>query len=703
MLKVPTVSVSERSCQSLWFDKTMQPSNGAKRINLSSRLCFLRLFLLTLLLSVLSSLSFAQDGGLEVTKFPEAVLADGLSNVTISIKVFDKSGRIVRDGTEVIVETTLGTFQESVLRTQNGLVTATFTAGQISGTARVTVSVLSLRTTQVIEIPLLKDRESLRASRVFIEVTAPVRVTYAPETRMLQASGPGKQVQLRVKDITILAEELQYSVLDWTVIAKKVTVKSEILNQDFIELKLNLKDLSGIGLTKITERRPRIVAKHPFIDVQFEERERVGLVKIQLGKLEPLRTEINADTFVFEDLELIPTLIYARKATIYPGKEVVFQQATVDIQGTKVLRVPLFRTSTETVRPVISEEFVNVSNNRINVDFPYYLGIRPGGSSLLRLRWGINSGRGVGAGGGMFLDYENGWTLGKEDNQGYFTFGGIGRKDWGLSLRQSLRFGGATNAYFQADFPSNRAINGTASIDTRLSKNVRANFYTNVSRSVKGFKTSSFNQSISIRQNPVRIKNTSFTYSPGVAFNSRQFSSGGFSAFSDGVGLELNLGANPRRIGNGFLNFSARGAQLTGRNVKQGLSSSATLRYDAAFSDQASYGLSYDFADDRFSSAAIGKHRVGATFLYNKGRTSISSFMSKAIGLDRSSLQADLSYGLSGLYRIGATSTLESFRGSRYTDYSVVLAYRVGYREIGLSWSRRTNRIGIEILGSSLR
>ncbi len=681
----------------------MLRSNGTRRSTSSSRLSFVRVLFSTIFLFVLGCFASAQDGALEVTKFPDAILADGISNVTLSIKVYDKTGRFVRDGTEVIVESTLGTFQESVLRTQNGLVTATLTAGQIAGTARVTVSVLSLRTTQVIEIPLLKDRESLRASRVFIEVTAPVRVTYAPETRMLQASGPGQKVQLRVKDITILAEELQYSVLDWTMIGKKVTVKSDSLNQDFIELKLNLKDLTGIGLSKITERRPKIVAKYPFVNVEFVDRERVGLVKITQGIVEPQRSEVNADTFFFEDLELIPTLIYARKATIYPGKEVVFQQATVDIQGAKVLRVPLFRTSTETVRPVISEEFINVSNNQLNVDFPYYLGIRPGGSSLLRLRWGLNSGRGVGAGGGLFLDYENGWTLGREENQGYFTLGGIGRRDWGLSLRQSMRFSGATNAYLQADFPSNRAINGTASVDTRLSKTVRANLYTNVSRSVKGIKSSSFNQSISIRQNPVKIKNSPFTFSPGIVYNTRQFSSAGFSTFSDGVGLEMNLGASPKRIGNGFLNFSARGGQLFGRNVNAGLSSAATLRYDAAFSDQATYGLSYDFSDDRFSSASIGRHRIGVTLNYSKGKTSITTYASRSLGLDRSSLQADLSYGLSGLYRIGATSTFESFRGSRYTDYSVVLAYRVGFREIGLSWSRRTNRIGIEILGSSLR
>jgi hypothetical protein len=303
----------------------------------------------------------------------------------------------------------------------------------------------------------------------------------------------------------------------------------------------------------------------------------------------------------------------------------------------------------------------------------------------------------------LFLDYENGWTLGREENQGYFTLGGIGRRDWGLSLRQSTRFSGATNAYLQADFPSNRAINGTASVDTRLSKTVRANLYTNVSRSVKGIKSSSFNQSISIRQNPVKIKNSPFTFSPGIVYNTRQFSSAGFSTFSDGVGLEMNLGASPKRIGNGFLNFSARGGQLFGRNVNAGLSSAATLRYDAAFSDQATYGLSYDFSDDRFSSASIGRHRIGATLNYSKGKTSITTYASRSLGLDRSSLQADLSYGLSGLYRIGATSTFESFRGSRYTDYSVVLAYRVGFREIGLSWSRRTNRIGIEILGSSLR
>jgi hypothetical protein len=62
-----------------------------------------------------------------------------------------------------------------------------------------------------------------------------------------------------------------------------------------------------------------------------------------------------------------------------------------------------------------------------------------------------------------------------------------------------------------------------------------------------------------------------------------------------------------------------------------------------------------------------------------------------------------MSYRMSPLWRLSSIYTVDRFRGSSFNDYSFVIGYNLGIREIGLSWSNRTRRIGFELLGTSLR
>ena len=66
-------------------------------------------------------------------------------------------------------------------------------------------------------------------------------------------------------------------------------------------------------------------------------------------------------------------------------------------------------------------------------------------------------------------------------------------------------------------------------------------------------------------------------------------------------------------------------------------------------------------------------------------------------------LMADLGFSLSNLWRLSYTYTLDRYVGSTYVDYMVALGYRLGIREIGLTYSNRTKRLGIQILGTGIR
>ena len=75
--------------------------------------------------------------------------------------------------------------------------------------------------------------------------------------------------------------------------------------------------------------------------------------------------------------------------------------------------------------------------------------------------------------------------------------------------------------------------------------------------------------------------------------------------------------------------------------------------------------------------------------------------MTKGLDVDRLSYNLDASYRLNDLMRLSYAYTYERFYGAGYLDYSFVFGYRVGYREIGLTWSHKTKRLGIQVLGAT--
>ncbi|MEA2554128.1 MAG: hypothetical protein QOJ65_2304, partial [Fimbriimonadaceae bacterium] len=115
-----------------------------------------------------------------------------------------------------------------------------------------------------------------------------------------------------------------------------------------------------------------------------------------------------------------------------------------------------------------------------------------------------------------------------------------------------------------------------------------------------------------------------------------------------------------------------------------------------------SMNLNYDYAadDSLASTLAGGKHRLSMEGNYEVGRMSVNLFASKSLDADWSSYYGDLSYQLSGLYRVSAAYTLDKYLADTSLDYNFMLSYRLGVRELGLTWSRKTRRVGLEILGA---
>ncbi len=645
----------------------------------------------------------AQNAAIQLTKYPDAVLADGVSTVTISVQVRNKNGSNVPDGTQVLFETSLGAIRPNLVETKNGFAQATLTSDAIAGTAKVTASVLAFRSTATIEVKFAATKEELIDEQFVTTLSAPNRLTYSPERRIARADGPGQKVHLKGPGFDLYADDLQYDVRSNEVIAKRSRLETEQRVLEFTELRLNVRERTGTGLSQTEVTVPIFIPKAPYFDVLFQTRKRLSPVNLSAGAISPRVDPVAPNEFTFTPIDEDITLVYAKQATIYPQREVQFRMATVDIQGSKVLRgVPLFRVSTQSVRPVLTEEFLRVADNQFNVDFPYYTSLSASASSNFRFRYGTLYSRGFGAAGGMYLDFEQNWSM-KNDQKGYFAFQGIGRKDWGLTARQSLNLWRNASAYLQADLPANRAIVANLNADSRVGRKVRATYNAGFNRNIRGEKYESFDQTMAFRRDPLRIGKSPVSMNFGVVGSTREFKTVDSDLYSQSYGADLQFLLNPQRVGSAYINSSARLSQLWGSNVNRGLTSNFTASLSTPLGRSSNLNLTYDFSDDFFSSETVGKHRLAADFSLELGRLYFFSFLSKSLDVDRYNLQGDLSYRFSQRWRFGATTTIESFRGSSYQDTGFVVAYNLGLREVGLSWSSRRQRLGIEILGSPIR
>src|SRR6185369_3811759 len=108
------------------------------------------------------------------------------------------------------------------------------------------------------------------------------------------------------------------------------------------------------------------------------------------------------------------------------------------VGGVKVLKMPLYSVSLTNGASLVTDQIIQVNDNQLAVDYPYYLSLKPGETSALRLRTGERYGRGTGVSRGIFLDYELGWNRGDE-MVGGLTVSNIARQDWSIGLKQFLR------------------------------------------------------------------------------------------------------------------------------------------------------------------------------------------------------------------------------------------------------------------------
>lgn len=652
-----------------------------------------------ILLSIFAGTIFAGNGSVRLSCFPNIALADGRTTISVTAEVRTEAGSLVPDGTQVIFNSSLGTFRDSLVATTNGLARALLVTSSVPGIATLTASVLQFNANAKLDIEFVSDRSLLSRAREYIEVVAPKRLIYSPEYRVIEATGTDKPVSVRYKDVTVDAADVQVIVPSYEVIARKAKVKigKEVRNFDEVNVKLNQR--RAIGTTIYEGEVTQIVPASKWFGFQTTKKLRSGVVEMRSDGIVPVAAPVTPDKFAFRDLSEVVTIVTAKRVTANPIRDIQFQRAEIVVTGVTVLRLPLFQLSSNVTAPVITDQFLNVTNNQLAIDYPQYLTLRPGQTSLLRFRSGTRYSSGVGASGGTFLDYEMKWNRG-EDSEGGLTISGIARKDWGLNLKHYLRLDDSSSATAQLDLPANRSLFGTFNINRSFGP-LQANLSANISRSIRGPLFENQQYFLALDADPIKLGKLPLKLTLGAQASQSEYRNSGGRRVQSGMGFRARFNMQPQRFGrSASFDSSLSLAQFLGRNLNQRFAVSGVAAFRSALGRNANLMLTYEYLDDGFNSRLTGKHRLSAESFFSKGRLGLSASIGKSLDLDRFNVFSSLSYRIDNTWRLGLGYASDRYLGSSFNDLNMLIGYRIGFREVGLSYSTRTKRIGFELLGA---
>lgn len=656
----------------------------------------------------------AQQAQIRLTNFPTMTVADGRSTVTVTAEIRDTNGRVVPDGTRVSMTSNLGSFREPVVATSGGIARAIFVAGNVPGVVTIKASTLGGEAApSTLDFELVGDRSQLNSLREYVEIEAVKGgVQYTADDRLMAASGPDGGVTLKFKEVVIVADDVQYDIKMNAVRARRATLKiGRAEPRKFDELWLQLNNRRGYGLATYRAAKTfPVFTGAGFVPMSLDddgkpvppvEVERYGSVEVIGSNVRPASIPVGSTMFKWVDLSDSTSSVTAKRATVFPRRGIQFQRAEVFVGAAKVVKVPLFELSFNGVNstPLLTEQFLNMRDNQLAVNYPYYVSLKPGGTSLFRLRTGDAFGRGVGASSGVFLDFEHNWNRG-DQMEGGLAFRGIGRSDWSVGLRQYYRPDERTTLYGSVDSPGGQSLLGSLGL-TRQMNGFQLALSGSASSQLRGIRYTAQEWSFVAERDPIKFKKTPFNLYLGFTALENRNSLVGNS--QSGYGAYGRLQSESIRLDDrSSLTSTFTVRQLAGgQNAGGGLALLANATLSRQFSPNVNAVVGYDFTRDGYADQFQGQHRLSLTANARAGAFTIMLSGARSLDIVRESLYADVGMKLSNQWRLGSQYTLERFAGTQFLDYNFVIGYRMGWKEIGLTWSYRTKRLGVQVLNVS--
>lgn len=656
-----------------------------------------------LVLLALSASALANAGNIRLTTFPNQLVADGRSTVTISAEVRTNGGEIVPDGTQVVFQTTLGTLKETTVATSGGAARATLIAGSLAGQAKVTATALRYNASNSISVELVRTPADLRKGQYYIEISAPTEMQFSLDNGIVAASGLDGGAKLKYQNIEIKADDMQFEIVAQRVKARNATLKIGKDERKFSSLQYSLISKTGRGVTEIeTEVAVGLRGMGRYFYFATEKQLRSGLVDIQSdGEIRAAPRGLSPGRiFAFEDIAFASTLVHTSKLVLVPGKELQLHKATIYVEGQKALSLPLYQVSLDGSQPSsIAEQIFTFNDSRLGIDYAHHLTLEPSSSSLVRFRTGQRYGRSFTGSGGAFLDYEWKWNRGPE-MEGGLVVSGLARSDWTVDLSQNYRYSDNSTLSALISSPAHKTLFGSLNFAKPI-----GDYYFNMSamgnKSLRGPDVESRQISAVVESRGIRPGDLPLNLYYGVTATDGSLKTSNFSRDTQNMGLRMRGHFDQFRFGRATsIDSGFTVSHLWGDGV-EGLSWQGNANLRTRLGNSTELAVGYDIVGgDALDLLLTGRQRINLQASYFHGSTNISLLGAKSLDADWSTFYIDTSYKLGGPFRFSTSYTLDQYLDATYLDYDYTLWYQLGVRDIGLTWSKRTGRLGLQFLGA---
>ena len=666
---------------------------------------------------------------IRLQSYPYEIVADGRSQVNISIEARNNDGSVVPDGTKILLTTTLGTFREQVVTINGGRGQAILTAGNIPGTAKITATELNNQSNpSTLEVIFVSSKEKLASASDYISINVPSRFEYHLESRSLTGAG-SKQTSTGVfRETAFKCDDVQYLIDSGELRAKNAILDIKNTTYLFSELFIDTRSGRGYGVTVI-DFTPRAVLTYSYglftisgageyADFgKIKTRKRVAVVEITPTGVKPISVPIPPETFTFkktrksniaatqEELKLEDpndqqtAYLTATRFSFVMRRELQFQDVKIFQGDEKIWSQGLMSFSAGGFQGQYPmQQYFTITDNQFGVNYPFFLNLGRQSSSAVRFRTGQSYGSGINVNRGVFFDYESNWNR-RDNSIGNMTISGVGRDDYQVDLRQTLRLNPNTAANISMGFPQFTSVLGSASL-SQQQRDFQFTLNSTQNRSLKGVKNNQQDYTLIGETNPVRLKGVSANLYPGfTALYSEAERESGKSVLS---------GIAPRmRISSDQLQLNSRTSVSAGFTLEQFVGSNGNtlntvgeLSYRKSLGNAFSSTWVYNFSRNQTAEQSLGQQQLSNYLWFEKGKLALSLSTIKSLDIDNLNINGQADYLLADLWKTSFNYRMNKFSTDTFVDYNLILAYRIARDKpfFGLAYSKETNRIGFVVL-----
>jgi hypothetical protein len=682
----------------------------------------------SLALLVMAAVSSAAIN-IRLQAYPYEVVADSRSSISISIEARNNDGSVVADGTKILLTTTLGTFREQIVSVTGGRAQAILIAGNIPGTAKITASELNNQSNpSTIEVEFVSSREKLSSSSDYIEINVPNRFEYHFETRIITGAGSKQNITGIFRETNFKCDDVQLLQDSGELRAKNATFKIKDKTYNFSELYLDTKTGRGYGVTpidylpisKLTYSHGLITAYMGDEESGYERskpRKRIAVVEISPTGVRPVTVAVSPETFDFkktrktniattkEELKLedpndLQTgYLTATRFSIVLRRELQFQNVQVYQGEQKVWSQALMSFSAGGFQGQYPmQQYFTITDSQFGVNYPFFLNLGRESTSAIRFRTGQSYGRGFNVNRGVFFDYESNWNR-RDNSVGNLVLSGVGRDDYNIGLRQTLRLDNQTTANISLDSPQLKSMINNVSL-SRQQSDFQLSLISSQQRTFTGPKSDRTDYLMIAERNPIKIRKLPIQMFYGINAAYGESKTDTDSTSTTGVGGRLRFQSDPIRINNS----STLASGLTLGQFSGSAGTQVNTNFNISFSKSMKNSFNttwfYEYNKDGQTEQSLGAHRMSNNLFYRRGRLDLSLLTQKSLDADRLSLFGQFDYQFASLWKTGLTYTLNRYANDTFVDYNLILAYRIAQDKpfFGLAYSKETNRIGFVIL-----